>query len=479
MDVSEEVVEIKEEVVEQTTTATTTSITNGKISFGVAAQKRTKIEKTTVSFIRTDGIADDEEEEEMEVETKRRRALHFEDGVVAESENDRKKKEKKKFVIPQTVTHDWRIEKLQKMVESGTATDEDRARLALMLEARGETLTQEGTIERAQTQQTIVPTSNRQDDEEPDYDAMPVGEFGKAFLRGCGWEEGAAIGKSNPQVVQIRVSKPRPKGLGLGAVPAQQAAVKKGKGDEEDLTDIVPGCYVRIVAGQYKDRYAHVQSMDPDNSSCILKLALVVRESDRESIRVSQFSLIRVSKTEYDKQGKVLNQTQYDAVRRKIEGPSKDLSGKLIETNGVQKLEERRETSQHREYEERDRSSSSRMWAMPNLRVRFVDDRYKRGEYFKQKMVIVEAADANNCELRDERGKMHYQIKQKWLETVIPRERDARVMVVAGKYRGQIGAVAERDNKRESLWLRLLQNDEMIKLSFEDVCEWMGRDDEY
>ena len=30
-----------------------------------------------------------------------------------------------------------------------------------------------------------------------DYEEMPIGEFGKAMLRGMGWKDGTAIGKSN------------------------------------------------------------------------------------------------------------------------------------------------------------------------------------------------------------------------------------------------------------------------------------------
>lgn len=35
-------------------------------------------------------------------------------------------------------TTDWRISKLQKLVEEGLATDDEKARLTLMLEASGE-----------------------------------------------------------------------------------------------------------------------------------------------------------------------------------------------------------------------------------------------------------------------------------------------------------------------------------------------------
>lgn len=53
------------------------------------------------------------------------------------------------------------------------------------------------------------------------YDDMPVEEFGKALLRGMGWKEGGAVGKSNAAVVEPIQYIPRPEGLGLGAdVPA-------------------------------------------------------------------------------------------------------------------------------------------------------------------------------------------------------------------------------------------------------------------
>lgn len=56
------------------------------------------------------------------------------------------------------------------------------------------------------------PTVVVADDADPDYESMPVGEFGLAFLRGCGWkDESSCIGKSNPQAVPLRVTAPRPK----------------------------------------------------------------------------------------------------------------------------------------------------------------------------------------------------------------------------------------------------------------------------
>lgn len=59
--------------VEETFKTTTT-----KISFGVAAQKKTAIQKTTVMRTKSD------DEDEGETEVKRRKLTHFEDGVMVE-----------------------------------------------------------------------------------------------------------------------------------------------------------------------------------------------------------------------------------------------------------------------------------------------------------------------------------------------------------------------------------------------------------
>jgi G patch domain/KOW motif-containing protein len=452
---------------EQIVTTTTT-----KISFGLAAQKKKTVQKSTVMRSKSD----DEDEEEVEV--KRRKLTHFEDGVMVEDETERNKKQKKTFVIPKVVTCDWRVDKLKKMVEEGTATDEDRARLALMLEARGDATSEEPAATGNEGgSQVLAPSADPAgDDEDPDYEKIPLHEFGAAFLRGYGWKQDEGIGKTNRRVVPLQVTKARPKGLGLGAEQALKLDEKKAQGTDDEPTEILPGSFVKIVSGAHKDRYGHVKSMDVDNSSCYVKLAI----GAAEPIRVSQFILVRVSKKEYDKHGKVLNQKEYEEVRRKIETaarleedikPDKSRIKREKYDDNAQKWDDRRHDAGS------PREKRPRMWVMPNLRVRFVDEKYKRGEYFKKKMVVVEAADRDNCELRDDSGRMHYNIKQKWLETVIPREKDARVMIVDGKHRGLVGAIAERDDRKYYLWVRLIHTDEIVKISFDEACEWTVRDE--
>ena len=51
------------------------------------------------------------------------------------------------------------------------------------------------------------------------YEALPVEEFGKALLRGLGWDESQGIGRKR-QLVEAKQGVRRPERLGLGAAPA-------------------------------------------------------------------------------------------------------------------------------------------------------------------------------------------------------------------------------------------------------------------
>ncbi len=51
--------------------------------------------------------------------------------------------------------------------------------------------------------------SDIEEADEADYDEVPIGEFGLAFLRGWGWREEEGIGRTNKQTVKMQVSKQR------------------------------------------------------------------------------------------------------------------------------------------------------------------------------------------------------------------------------------------------------------------------------
>lgn len=240
----------------------------------------------------------------------------MENGVPVESDVPRKKE--KVFVIPVLrLSNQAQIDRLKKLAEEGTANEQDLARLALLIESVGDNSDeiQTQTMERKHTLLSNpgggMPTIVLPDDADPDYDSMPVGEFGLAFLRGCGWKnERSAIGRTNAQAVPMRLSKPRPKGLGLGAsLPSIAPEIdsnnsddklsKNGASSEDDVSKTLSkNSFVRCSAGMHKNVYGQVTSLDVENSSVFVEIAW---PSDRmgKTIRVSQFSVELVSSNDF------------------------------------------------------------------------------------------------------------------------------------------------------------------------------------
>ncbi|GIL62554.1 hypothetical protein Vafri_16641 [Volvox africanus] len=73
------------------------------------------------------------------------------------------------------------------------------------------------------------------------YEAMPVEEFGKAMLRGMGWQDGMGVGRNRKKVDAIEYVR-RPERLGLGAQPlALKADTSKPvkMGDKAQRQDLV------------------------------------------------------------------------------------------------------------------------------------------------------------------------------------------------------------------------------------------------
>lgn len=273
----------------------------GKISFNVLKQKTTKVVAQNKLIGKHD---DDEEEEEADEEerSRKRGILSLEDGVIVSSEQPKKKKEKS-FIIPVLrLSSEAQIIRLRNLVDEGTATEQDKARLALLLDTFEEAHFQAKTAGVSLPATVVVP-----DDADPDYDSMPVGEFGLAFLRGCGWKDDkSAIGKTNAQVVPLKVSKPRPKGLGLGAtLPELSVEMKSNKemsrnGEVEEIRALGKNSFVKCLGGLYKGSYGQVKSMDEENSSIFVELTWPANKG--KIVRMSQFVVECISTREYNTQ---------------------------------------------------------------------------------------------------------------------------------------------------------------------------------
>uniref|UniRef100_A0AC34G6G2 G-patch domain-containing protein n=1 Tax=Panagrolaimus sp. ES5 TaxID=591445 RepID=A0AC34G6G2_9BILA len=378
---------------------------SGFKSFTLTVQRRTTIEVTALPVDHHDEDEDGTEEPEV----KRARLTHFEDGVMITDEV--KPKAKGPLVINPVISKDWRLKQLQEKEENGTINEVERARLAIMLEASGDN--GDGINAKA-----ITLDLTDEIPEDADYSQVSIEDFGMGILRGQGFKESEGIGKTNKKVVNVTRQNRRVKNLGLGATIAA----------EEDLKNLKIGSKVLITSGTSAQKYGIIESIDGDNVSCYVKLAI-----EKNIVKISQLIVKLVSSKEYEQNSKILSKSP----------PS------------------------------RSPSPSSRPWASENLRVRVINKEYKRGDYYKSKMVVIEASDRNNCLLRDEDGRKH-ELKEKWIETVIPKGKGGKVMVLAGKYRGSVGRIVDRDDRKYKVWVALHESDDIVKVDFDDACEYVG-----
>lgn len=438
---------------------TSEASTSSKISFGV--KKKKEFVNNSVNLFKADKGEGDEDEESEEPESKHRRITHF-DGGVLEKKVDRAMALKNTLVIPMVIENDWRVKKLLEKKEGGSLTPKEEAKLALL----------SSSIERNTEKQ--IESLPEPSDLEADYNSVPVEAFGLAVLRGCGWKEGDGIGKSNKRVVPLKLPERRPKGLGLGN---DITLYKKdglmsiiGQGKKEELS-LKKGSYVEIKRGTYRDQYGEVESFDEDNASVIVKLALT-----QKNVRVSQYALVVVTAKEFERNSKCINRKAYNEAKMAIANEVLENEDRMFEKDTIKK-ENSKMPKESSVLENRKLSPKRKeMWIRPELKVRFINKKYKSGKLFNEKVIVIDAADEVNCTIQDASGKIHYQICEDWLETVIPQE-GSRIMVVSGRWRGSLAILEVKERKKERVIARLLHSDEVVKLPYDDVCQFIGATD--
>uniref|UniRef100_A0A915B925 G-patch domain-containing protein n=1 Tax=Parascaris univalens TaxID=6257 RepID=A0A915B925_PARUN len=455
-----------------------------KISFGV--KKREQLLRGDFNLLRQGSWPGDEElSSDVDVEAVKKPLTHFEDGAFPPDKED-SKKSADGLVIPLVKGNDWRIERLLRLKSEGKLSEEDCAKLELLTAAVSPSVI---SVAEVSGRSVAADASSAITAEDADYEQVPVESFGLAVLRGCGWKEGEGIGMTNKRVVPLKLPQRRPKGLGLGAdINMGKPNGKKVNSDDGENSDVRPlkkSSYVKITGGAYRDSYGKVQSFDEDNASVIVELAI-----GGNFVRVSEYAVMVVSTKEYERDAKCINKRDYDRERRRIERQNEEKerhegieersksSGKEKETqNRVSRRKESKRKCETKREKEKD-TVDARMWVQPELRVRFIDSNFMHGRLYNEKFRVLDASDRENCTVEHSTGKIYYEIREEWLETVIPKEEGACLMILRGPLRGQLGVMERRDKRGEQVLLRVITNDALIKLSFDDVCEWLGRRDD-
>ncbi|XP_064631963.1 G-patch domain and KOW motifs-containing protein-like [Lineus longissimus] len=120
-------------------------------------------------------------------------------------------------------------------------------------------------------------------------------------------------------------------------------------------------------------------------------------------------------------------------------------------------------------------SSSARLWIRPQCRVRIVDKKYHKGKYYKEKVVVYDVMGDKTCLCKTDDGKLLEGLSQSMLETVIPKSIPSFIVIVTGKYYGQLAEIINKDKLDCVATVQLLSDrDQALKLDFDSICEYVG-----
>ena len=318
-----------------------------------------------------------------------------------------------------------------------------------------------------------------------DYDSIPVEGFGMGMLRGMGFKKEEGIGGFKKAAVKCIEPAVRPKGLGLGAAIPKKETKNTQKPGETEFLALVKGAYVFIEKGTSQDkyidkcgtRYGQVDGLDEESARVIVKLAL-----GGATLSLSENILRVVSKSEYKEYGKVVNKDQYKSHVERKKG--RQIDGESNESENDRKNGRDRSRSPLHYKDRSDRSYTNGrcvkdgepIWIQPQLKVRIIDKNYKGGKYYKIKAIVEDVVSSQNCVCRtldNERIKVLENLPQSSFETVIPKDYGI-IMVLSGKFKGQLGEVLSRNKSKARADIRLLEGEDLVKLDFDDICEFTG-----
>ena len=214
--------------------------------------------------------------------------------------------------------------------------------------------------------------------------------------------------------------------------------------------------YVKVCQGSHQGNYGQVESLDEDNARVFIKIKGNV-------VSVSENSVQVIDKKEFDKFKNVINKDMYDKFSAKQKEREKDWKKRPI----FEDLQEEKSSNKKSK-------SVSRTWVRPKLRVRIID---RKSKYYKEKVEVNDVLSAELIQVITPSGKI-VEIDPEDVETVIPKEDFAKVMIVRKEHKGQIAEILRKDSRNEKVTVRILPDkEEVLELRYDYICQLVYSDD--
>lgn len=330
-----------------------------------------------------------------------------------------------------------------------------------------------------ETDDVLDVSTRAEDPTAEDYEKIPVEEFGLAMLRGMGWKPGEAVGGKMAKFVAPVEVTIRPKGLGLGAevpVSKQKTAASSRSGKPEESLELKKGCHVMAEFGEFRGYYGTVEAFDEDLVRGTVRLVLTDMV-----VSVPLATLRVVTRDEFKKEGKVINRSTYDDYKNKKSDSKTKEQPRTSDRNGKDSRGHDKYDSKPSKHATSSRGSDSRgsgtssSWIQPWLRVRLVDKQFRRGKYYKEKMIITEVLTPRSCVCKTDDRITLEDVRASMLETVVPHSDNSNVMILRGPHKNEIGQLLQRNKDKCVASVQLLSDRTIIiELDYDDICEYTG-----
>nr|CUU97924.1 hypothetical transcript [Hymenolepis microstoma] len=336
-------------------------------------------------------------------------------------------------VIPLRISESNIREKLKKKYTKAEPTDELTAEAlqALISENVGD---YDMKPNLGNTEAIVVPPKEEEEDNivDADYEQIPIEKFGLALLKGMGLKEEDL---KNNSTSDDYVAKVRLKGLGLGADPevlkrSREAARRPVGKDDEKLSWKV-GSKCQIIFGRHNGQYGSVEGLDGDIGRVVIKLA-----ASKRIVKVMQATVRLVTKAEFEKYGNYLNMDESKNFKENGVLPSEQKEPRLNRRGGHNDTEIYQFPTKRRKEDPSNRERKS-TWLRSGLIVRYLDKK---------------------------------NVKEKYVQTTVPKRPGESLVVVRGPYSGEVGKLVERDDNSSQVRVTICSLKEDVQIDCDDVC---------
>lgn len=198
----------------------------------------------------------------------------------------------------------------------------------------------------------------------------------------------------------------------------------------------------------------------------------------KEKVTCNEAFVGAVTKEEYNDVGKCLNREKYDDYKRKHESASETNTKFDVNSLAQSQLETRKEQRKKAKPEKQtEKRPFIGYWLRSQIRVRIIDEKFKKGKYVNEKVIVEDVLSRDSCICRTDQGQLLEDVHMDMLETVLPRsscQAEVPVVVVAGKYTGRMGHIMERDKKKSEAHVQFESDMSIHKFMFDYICEYVG-----